>query len=57
MNKAEIIFEVGKKWIKKSSIRNIDRTAYIFISELEEMEEDELADKLYGIYSGEFDWG
>jgi len=33
MTKAEIIFEMGKKWIMGAAFRYIDRTAYIFITE------------------------
>ena len=55
MDKAELVFKIGEKWIQKSSLSNLDRTAYIFITELEEMNEKELADKLYRIYSDEED--
>lgn len=48
--KANIVYELGKKWIKKSALRNLDRTAYIFVQELQDMGEDEKADKLYSIY-------
>lgn len=48
---AEWVFEKGKEWIDKSSLRNLDRTALIFVSLLEELESD-LAEKLYQHYSG-----
>ena len=50
MNKADIILEMGKKWIKKSSIGHVDRTAYIFVTELQEMGEKEKVDELYKFY-------
>jgi len=47
---AEWVFEKGKEWIDKSSLRNLDRTALIFVSLLEELESD-LAGKLYQYYN------
>lgn len=50
MTKVDIIFEMGKKWILRSDLRHIDRTAFIFYSELESMGELEKAEQLYKIY-------
>lgn len=44
------LFEQGKEWIQNSSIRNVDRTAKVFVELLLDLEEDELADKLYKFY-------
>lgn len=48
---AEWVYERGKEWIDKSSLHNLDRTALIFVSLLEELEGD-LAEKLYQHYNG-----
>lgn len=48
---AEWVFEKGKEWIDNSDIRNLDRTALIFVSLLEELESG-LAEKLYQHYKG-----
>ena len=48
---AEWVYERGKEWIDKSDLRNLDRTALIFVSLLEELESD-LAEKLYQHYNG-----
>jgi len=47
---AEWVFEKGKEWIDKSDLRNLDRTALIFVSLLEELKST-LAKKLYRYYS------
>ena len=47
---AEWVYARGKEWIDKSSLRNLDRTALIFVSLLEELESD-LAGKLYQYYN------
>lgn len=48
---AEWVYARGKEWIDKSSLHNLDRTALIFVSLLEELESD-LAEKLYQYYNG-----
>lgn len=52
IEKIDIVFEMGKKWIKKSSIRHIDHVARIFVSELQDRGEYEKADELYKFYDG-----
>jgi len=47
---AEWVYEKGKEWIDRSDLRNLDRTALIFVSLLEELESD-LAEKLYQHYA------
>jgi len=51
--KAEIarwLFEEGKRWIKNSDLRNLDRTALIFVRMLEKLDK-ELAKKLNDFYN------
>ena len=47
---AKWLYARGKKRIDESDLRNLDRTAKIFVELLLELDED-LADKLYKYYS------
>ena len=46
---AKWLYKKGKEWIDKSDLRNLDRTAKIFIELLEELDKD-VAHKLYKYY-------
>ena len=51
--KAEIakwVFKEGKEWIKNSDLRNLDRTALIFVRMLEKLDK-ELAKELDDFYN------
>lgn len=45
------IFNQGVKQISESDLRHIDRTAYIFVRLLEELNEEDLMNELYEYYS------
>jgi len=48
---AKWLYGKGKEWIDRSDLRNLDRTAKIFIELLVELNSN-LADKLYKYYDG-----
>jgi len=48
---AQWIYDRGIEWIDNSNIRNLDRTAKIFVELLEELKSP-LAEKLYKYYDG-----
>ena len=47
----EWLKEQGKKWIANSDLRNLDRTALIFYTLLEDCGRKDLADELYEFYT------
>jgi len=48
--KIEFLLKLGSEWIRRSSLSNLDRTAYIFVTSLKEMGAMKEADELYKFY-------